>query len=78
GRLPKTCKAQLKLLLKNNMDIFSWESTDMTGVPWRIIEHNLNVNASIEPKHQKRKVLVPKKSKEVARDIGEWGKVGIV
>ncbi|GKD31292.1 hypothetical protein Tco_1242070 [Tanacetum coccineum] len=71
GRLPKTCKAQLKILLKNNMDIFAWESTDITGVPWRIIEHNLNVNASIELEHQKSRVLAPEKSKVVARDVGE-------
>ncbi|GJR36505.1 reverse transcriptase domain-containing protein [Tanacetum coccineum] len=33
GGLPEICKAQLKLLLKNNMDIFAWEPADMTGVP---------------------------------------------
>ncbi|GKC89664.1 reverse transcriptase domain-containing protein, partial [Tanacetum coccineum] len=49
GGLSETYKAQLKLLLKDNMDIFSWEPADMTGVPRRIIEHNINVNTSIEP-----------------------------
>ncbi|GJY38169.1 reverse transcriptase domain-containing protein [Tanacetum coccineum] len=47
GGLPETCKSQLKFLLKNNMDIFAWEPADMTGVPRRIIEHNLNVNTSV-------------------------------
>ncbi|GJS21644.1 reverse transcriptase domain-containing protein [Tanacetum coccineum] len=42
-----------------------------------VIEHNLNVNASIEPKRQKRKVLAPKKSKAAARDVSEWFKIGM-
>ncbi|GJW49529.1 reverse transcriptase domain-containing protein [Tanacetum coccineum] len=78
GGLPETCKAQLKLLLKNNMYIFAWEHVDMIGVPWRIIEHNLNVNASIEPERQKRRVLAPEKSKAVAKDVDEWVRAGIV
>ncbi|GJV72757.1 reverse transcriptase domain-containing protein [Tanacetum coccineum] len=31
GGLPETRKAQLKLLLKDNIDIFAWEPADMTG-----------------------------------------------
>ncbi|GJR69424.1 hypothetical protein Tco_0015489 [Tanacetum coccineum] len=78
GGLPETCKAQLKLLLKDNMDIFAWEPADMIGVPRRIIEHNINVNTSIEPKRQKQRVLAPEKSEAVAKDVDEWVRVGIV
>ncbi|GJV90605.1 hypothetical protein Tco_1538418 [Tanacetum coccineum] len=53
GGLSKACKSLLKLLLKDNMEIFAWEPTDMTGVPRQIIEHTLNVNPSIEPMCQK-------------------------
>ncbi|GKB82058.1 reverse transcriptase domain-containing protein [Tanacetum coccineum] len=60
------------------MDIFSWEPADMIGVSQGIIEHNLNVNTSIEMMCQKRKVLAPEKSNAVARDVGEWVKAGIV
>ncbi|GJR84539.1 reverse transcriptase domain-containing protein [Tanacetum coccineum] len=78
GGLPEACKAQLKLLLKDNMDIFAWEPADMTGVPRSIIEHKLNVNTSIEPKLKKHRVLAPEKSEVVTRDVGEWVKAGIV
>ncbi|GKF54321.1 reverse transcriptase domain-containing protein, partial [Tanacetum coccineum] len=60
------------------MDVFTWEPVDMTGVPRRIIEHNFNVNLSIEPEQQKRRVLSPKKSRVVDRDVEEWVKAGIV
>nr|GEW22067.1 reverse transcriptase domain-containing protein [Tanacetum cinerariifolium] len=42
----------------------------------QIIEHNLNVNASIEPERQKHRVLAPEKSEVVARKVGEWVKAG--
>ncbi|GKF73872.1 hypothetical protein Tco_0220204, partial [Tanacetum coccineum] len=29
----EACKSQLRLLLKENMEIFAWEPIDMTGVP---------------------------------------------
>nr|GFA77460.1 reverse transcriptase domain-containing protein [Tanacetum cinerariifolium] len=63
GRLPEIYETQLKLLLKRNIDVFAWEPANMTEVPQRIIEHNLNVNPSIEPEQQKRRVLAPKRTK---------------
>ncbi|GKC85582.1 hypothetical protein Tco_1141299 [Tanacetum coccineum] len=77
-RRRKACKAQLKLLLKDNMDIFAWEPADMTGVPRSIIEHKLNVNTSVELKLKKRRVLAPEKSEVVTRYVSEWVKAGIV
>ncbi|GJR58946.1 reverse transcriptase domain-containing protein [Tanacetum coccineum] len=77
-RTPKTCKSQLRLLLKDNIDIFFLEPADITGVPRRVIEHNLNVNDSIDPERQKWKVLAPEKSDAVAKDVDEWVKSSIV
>ncbi|GKG35467.1 hypothetical protein Tco_0440621, partial [Tanacetum coccineum] len=37
GGLSGACKEQLKCLLKDNMNVFAWESSDMTGVPQRIM-----------------------------------------
>ncbi|GKG51188.1 hypothetical protein Tco_0541572, partial [Tanacetum coccineum] len=54
GRLSETCREQLKYLLKDNMRVFAWESSDMTGVPHQIIEHTLNVNPFMDPVCQKR------------------------
>ncbi|GJZ45234.1 hypothetical protein Tco_0592830 [Tanacetum coccineum] len=75
GGLSEACKSQLKLLPKDNMEIFAWEPANMTKVPWRIIEHTLNVNPSIEPMCQKQRILAPEKSDVVAREVAEWIKV---
>ncbi|GJS75913.1 hypothetical protein Tco_0725794 [Tanacetum coccineum] len=38
------CREQLVSLLKDNMDVFAWQPSDMVGVPRRLIKHSLNVN----------------------------------
>nr|GEU77134.1 reverse transcriptase domain-containing protein [Tanacetum cinerariifolium] len=50
---------QLKNLLKKNIDIFAWESSDMTGVPERIIKHSLNANLLEKPARIVRPVKYP-------------------
>ncbi|GJZ85483.1 reverse transcriptase domain-containing protein [Tanacetum coccineum] len=78
GDLSGEYKVQLRELLKKNMDTFAWQPSDMTGVPRQIIEHVLNANLTLELFCQKRRVLVPDRSLEVAREFKEWLKAGIV
>ncbi|GJV79531.1 reverse transcriptase domain-containing protein [Tanacetum coccineum] len=65
--LSETCKSQLKLLLKDNIEIFVWEPADMTSVPRQTIEHTLKVNTSIQPICQKRRILAPEKNDAVVK-----------
>ncbi|GJU59979.1 retrovirus-related pol polyprotein from transposon TNT 1-94 [Tanacetum coccineum] len=39
-------------LLRHNLDIFTWKSADMTGVPWHIAEHQLKVQEGCPPVRQ--------------------------
>ncbi|GKB62501.1 hypothetical protein Tco_0918687 [Tanacetum coccineum] len=63
---------QLKNLLKENIDIFAWESSDMTGVPKRIIKHSLNANPLEKPVSQKRRVFCSEKSQVITEEVAEW------
>ncbi|GJR98356.1 reverse transcriptase domain-containing protein [Tanacetum coccineum] len=72
------CKEKLKCLLKDNINVFAWEPSDMTGVPRRIIEHALNVNPSLDPVCQKRRTFSMEKSGVVTKEVAEWVKAGIV
>ena len=47
-------RIQLKELLSNNKDIFSWCPADMTRVPRDIAQHCLNIKPSVEPVAQGR------------------------
>nr|GFB90649.1 reverse transcriptase domain-containing protein [Tanacetum cinerariifolium] len=52
-----TAKGRTKLcsLLKENLDIFAWQPSDMTGVPRSIIEHRLNIREGYSPVRQKKR-----------------------
>ncbi|GJY88583.1 hypothetical protein Tco_0503211 [Tanacetum coccineum] len=78
GNLSEECKSQLRILLKKSMDVFAWELTDMIGVPKRIIEHSLNVNPSIEPVAQNRRVLASDRTQVVIKEVEEWVNAGII
>ncbi|GJZ72542.1 reverse transcriptase domain-containing protein [Tanacetum coccineum] len=60
------------------MDVFVWEPADMTGIPRRIIEHSFNVNPSIEPVAQKRRVMASDRTYAIIKEVGEWMNVGVV
>ncbi|GJS82319.1 reverse transcriptase domain-containing protein [Tanacetum coccineum] len=51
---------------------------DMTGVLRRIIKHTLNVNPSIEPEFQKRRIFRAEKSEAIAKEVAEWVKSAII
>nr|GFA13634.1 reverse transcriptase domain-containing protein [Tanacetum cinerariifolium] len=36
-------RTELCSLLKKNLDIFAWQPSDMTGVPWSVVEHRLDL-----------------------------------
>nr|GEY66245.1 hypothetical protein [Tanacetum cinerariifolium] len=72
------CHEQLVCLLKYNMDVFAWQPSDMGRVPRRLVRYALNVNHSVPPVAQKRRVLGTEKSKVVTKEVEEWVEVGIV
>ncbi|GJV51604.1 reverse transcriptase domain-containing protein [Tanacetum coccineum] len=51
---------------------------DMMGIPRRIIEHSLNVNPSVEPVAQTRRVLASDRTQVVSKEVEEWVNAGIV
>ncbi|GJV74386.1 reverse transcriptase domain-containing protein [Tanacetum coccineum] len=78
GGLSDADKDQLKCLLKDNMGVFAWEPSEMTGVPRQVIEHALNVNPSLDPMCQKRRTFSTEKSGVVTNEVAEWVQAGIV
>ncbi|GKD83423.1 hypothetical protein Tco_1350262 [Tanacetum coccineum] len=43
GTLSAKGRTELCSLLKENLDIFAWKPSDMTGVPRSVVEHRLNI-----------------------------------
>ncbi|GKC28795.1 reverse transcriptase domain-containing protein [Tanacetum coccineum] len=49
GTLSAKGRTELCSLLKENLDIFAWKPSDMTGVPRSVAEHRLNIREGYSP-----------------------------
>ncbi|GJZ90991.1 reverse transcriptase domain-containing protein [Tanacetum coccineum] len=70
GTLSAKGRTELCSLLKENLDIFAWQPSDMTGVPRSVAEHRLNIQEGYSPVRQKKKARpwnVRKLSKRVQK-----------
>nr|GFD13179.1 reverse transcriptase domain-containing protein [Tanacetum cinerariifolium] len=48
-------RTDLCSILKKNLDIFTWQPSDMTGVPRSIAEHRLNIQEGYSLARQKNR-----------------------
>nr|GEU51998.1 reverse transcriptase domain-containing protein [Tanacetum cinerariifolium] len=55
GTLFAKGRTELCSLLKENMDIFAWQPSDMTGVPRSVVEHRLNIREGYSPSSHGKK-----------------------
>ena len=55
--LPTQIKESLIQFLKSNKEVFVWSHEDMPGINPSIISHKLNVNPTLRPVKQKRRVF---------------------
>nr|GEZ96364.1 hypothetical protein [Tanacetum cinerariifolium] len=65
GTLFMKGRTELCSLLKENLDIFAWQPSDMTGVPRLVAEHRLNIQEGYSPVWQKKRGKAPERSKAI-------------
>ncbi|GJX08455.1 hypothetical protein Tco_0196387 [Tanacetum coccineum] len=65
GTLSAKGRTKLCSLLKENLDIFAWQPSDMTGVPRSVAEHRLNIREGYSPVRQKKKGQAPERAKAI-------------
>jgi hypothetical protein len=69
ANLPPQMKESLIQFLKNNKDVFAWSHEDMPGIDPSIISHKLNVNPSLRPVKQKRRVFAPERNDAIMEEV---------
>nr|GFA84955.1 reverse transcriptase domain-containing protein [Tanacetum cinerariifolium] len=63
GSLSDKGRTELCSVLKNNLDIFAWQPSNMTGVPRSIAEHRLNIREGYTPVRQKKRGQAPERAR---------------
>ncbi|GKA64009.1 reverse transcriptase domain-containing protein [Tanacetum coccineum] len=65
-------------LLRRNLDIFAWKSTNMTSVPCHVAEHRLNVREGCPPVRQKKRGQAPERNKAIQEEVERLLEAGIM
>ncbi|GKD24285.1 hypothetical protein Tco_1230499, partial [Tanacetum coccineum] len=71
-------RKELCALLRQNLDIFSWKPADMSGVPWHMAEHRLNVQEGCPPVKQKKRGQAPERNKAIQEEVEKLVDAGIM
>nr|GEZ22735.1 reverse transcriptase domain-containing protein [Tanacetum cinerariifolium] len=65
-------------LLRRHLDVFAWKPADMTGVPWHIAEHRLNLREGCLPVRQKKRGQAPERNKAISDEVKKLVEAGIM
>ncbi|GKF40764.1 hypothetical protein Tco_0124106, partial [Tanacetum coccineum] len=65
GTISAKGQTGLCTLLKENLDIFAWQPSDMTGVPRSVAECRLNKGDGYSPVRQKKRGQAPDRAKAI-------------
>ncbi|XP_071719443.1 uncharacterized protein [Rutidosis leptorrhynchoides] len=84
--LPTSTKQKLWKVLQANVDVFTWENSDITEIPRTInvqgspfvTEHRLNEHKHLEPVHLKKRNLAPERDEAACKEVEGLLKAGIV
>nr|GEZ71079.1 reverse transcriptase domain-containing protein [Tanacetum cinerariifolium] len=77
GSLSDKGRTKLCSVLKNNLDIFAWQPSDMTRVPRSVAEHRLNIREGYSPVRQKKRGQAPERAKAIQAEVQKLVEAGI-
>ncbi|GJT16464.1 hypothetical protein Tco_0875170 [Tanacetum coccineum] len=66
------------MVIRQNLDVFSWKPADMTGVPWHMAEHRLNVQEGCPPVRQNKRRQAPERNKTIQEEVEKLVDAGIM
>ncbi|GJT72688.1 reverse transcriptase domain-containing protein [Tanacetum coccineum] len=78
GTLSAKGQTELCSLMKENLDIFAWQLSDMTGVPRSVAEHRLNIREGYLPVRQKKKGQSLEHAKAILAEVQKLVEAGIM
>nr|GFA41239.1 reverse transcriptase domain-containing protein [Tanacetum cinerariifolium] len=78
GSLSDKGRTELCSVLKKNLDIFTWQPSDMTGVPRSIAKHRLNIREGYSPVRQKKRGQAPERARAIQAEVQTLVEAGIM
>jgi hypothetical protein len=57
--------------LQENIDVFTWQISNMPGIPREVIEHKLGIDPLYKPIKQKERRYTPEKCKTIQQEVNK-------
>jgi hypothetical protein len=76
--MPEAVRGSIVQFLRENADVFAWSHEDMTGISTEVMVHKLNVNPSMHPVKQKRRVFAPERNAAVMEEVDKLLTAGFI
>uniref|UniRef100_A0A2N9F5Z7 Uncharacterized protein n=1 Tax=Fagus sylvatica TaxID=28930 RepID=A0A2N9F5Z7_FAGSY len=77
-KIDGTIREAMINFLKSNLDVFAWTHDDMPGIDPATVCHKLNVNPSIRPIKQKRRVFAPDRNQAISDEVKKLLTAGFI
>uniref|UniRef100_A0A2N9ICH8 Uncharacterized protein n=1 Tax=Fagus sylvatica TaxID=28930 RepID=A0A2N9ICH8_FAGSY len=77
-KMDRTIREAMISFLKSNLDVFAWTHDDMPGIDPATICHKLNVDPSIRPTKQKRRVFAPDRNQAISDEVEKLLTAGFI
>jgi hypothetical protein len=76
--MPEKIRGSIVQFLKENADVFAWSHEEMPGISTEVMVHKLNVNPSMHPVKQKRRVFAPERNADVMEEVDKLLTAGFI
>uniref|UniRef100_A0A2N9HFP5 RNA-directed DNA polymerase n=1 Tax=Fagus sylvatica TaxID=28930 RepID=A0A2N9HFP5_FAGSY len=77
-KMDRAIREAMISFLKSNLDVFAWTHDDMPGIDPSTICHKLNVDPSIRPIKQKRRVFAPDRNQAISDEVEKLLTAGFI
>jgi hypothetical protein len=57
--------------LRENLDVFTWQISDMPRIPMEVIEHKLGIDPGFKPIKQKKRRYTPEKRETIRIEVNK-------
>uniref|UniRef100_A0A2N9EPX2 Uncharacterized protein n=1 Tax=Fagus sylvatica TaxID=28930 RepID=A0A2N9EPX2_FAGSY len=76
--MPEKIRGSIVQILRENADVLAWSHEDMPGISNKVMVHKLNVNPSMHPVKQKRRVFAPERNADVMEEVDKLLTAGFI
>jgi hypothetical protein len=68
----------LVTFLRENLDVFAWQISDMPGIPREVIEHKLEIDPAFKPIKQKERRYTPDRREAIRLEVNKLLEIGFI